>query len=331
MKPSIIFRADANDQIGLGHLVRCMALAHMLKEHFEIDFWVMQASAPARRLLAEADFSHHTINTEQEFLAGITADDIVVLDGYYFDTAYQQRIKNRGALLVCIDDLHDQRFVADIIINHAPGIRDDDYKAANYTQYLLGPDYALLRPEFLQAAKHRRIPTAPHRLFICFGGLDPLNLTEKVLALALDEPKFEQIIVVTGGAYAHRSAMNALCDQTNGRAVHHHQVDASRMLQLMLSATIGIVPASGILFEALAASLRVIAGHYVDNQRLLYAGFKSLGCIIPADDFSPERIKEGFQQALALNSAPPVVIDGLSGQRIYQSIIQQHYSHLPVE
>ena len=42
---------------------------------------------------------------------------IVVLDGYHFDTNYQTKIKQKGCKLVCIDDLHDKHFVADIIIH----------------------------------------------------------------------------------------------------------------------------------------------------------------------------------------------------------------------
>ena len=73
---------------------------------------------------------------------------MVVIDGYQFDTEYQQKVKKSGASLVCLDDLHNQHFVADIIINHAPGVDPGKYSAEPYTQYLLGPSYALLRPAF---------------------------------------------------------------------------------------------------------------------------------------------------------------------------------------
>ena len=34
----IYIRADGNAEIGLGHLIRCIALAQMLKMHFKIIF-----------------------------------------------------------------------------------------------------------------------------------------------------------------------------------------------------------------------------------------------------------------------------------------------------
>ena len=38
MKPKVYIRADGSHDIGLGHLIRCIALAHMLKNDFDITF-----------------------------------------------------------------------------------------------------------------------------------------------------------------------------------------------------------------------------------------------------------------------------------------------------
>ncbi len=61
---------------------------------------------------------------------------IVVLDGYHFGTNYQKQIKLKGAKLVCIDDMHDKEFVADLIINHIPRITPQDYNVQPFTNLL---------------------------------------------------------------------------------------------------------------------------------------------------------------------------------------------------
>ena len=38
MKPKIIIRADGGTSIGMGHVMRCIALADMLKNNFNIAF-----------------------------------------------------------------------------------------------------------------------------------------------------------------------------------------------------------------------------------------------------------------------------------------------------
>ena len=37
-KPRVVFKADGNKDIGLGHIYRCIALAQMLKSEFEVAF-----------------------------------------------------------------------------------------------------------------------------------------------------------------------------------------------------------------------------------------------------------------------------------------------------
>ena len=91
-------------------------------------------------------FTANNIHKESDFFKVLKAGDIVVIDGYHFDTSYQRNLLEAKIKLVCIDDLHDKEFLAHMIVNHAPGVKSDKYLAPEGTQYLLGPKYALLRP-----------------------------------------------------------------------------------------------------------------------------------------------------------------------------------------
>ena len=68
----------------------------------------------------------------------------MVLDNYFFTTDYQRAIKHKGCRLVCVDDMHDKHYVADVVINHGqtnPALFDVEF----YTRLCLGFDWALLR------------------------------------------------------------------------------------------------------------------------------------------------------------------------------------------
>ena len=149
---NIYIRVDGNSQIGLGHLIRCFALAQMLQSDFSITFVCRCIPDKIKKDLEEARFQLLEIENEADFLSLPTKNDIVVLDGYHFDLAYQKSIKNTAATLVCIDDLFDKEYVADLIINHAPNVNPGNYNALVTTQFALGPEYALLRPLFLEQA-----------------------------------------------------------------------------------------------------------------------------------------------------------------------------------
>lgn len=77
----------------------------------------------------------------------------MVLDNYFFTTDYQRAIKEKGCCLVCVDDMHDKHYVADVVINH--GLTDESlFDVEPYTKLCLGFDWALLRHPFIEAVKN---------------------------------------------------------------------------------------------------------------------------------------------------------------------------------
>ena len=127
------FRADA--AIGYGHFVRTLALADMLKADFACTFFTchptayqigeMEQVCPYVALREETHFD--------DFLSRLRGDEIVVLDNYFFTTDYQRAIKEKGCRLVCVDDMHDKHYVADVVINH--GQTDENlFSAEAYMQ-----------------------------------------------------------------------------------------------------------------------------------------------------------------------------------------------------
>jgi UDP-2,4-diacetamido-2,4,6-trideoxy-beta-L-altropyranose hydrolase len=315
MKVQVFIRADGSTTIGLGHLVRCSALAFMLKDDFTVTFFCREIPDIMVTELEEKDFRCIRIADANEFFSNITSGSIVVLDGYHFDTDYQKRIKAIGAKLVCIDDLHDKEFVADLIINHAPHITPQNYKTQPYSQFALGLEYALLRPAFLEQAQKQRIIEKIETLLICFGGSDLKNLTQSSLEVALELKEFKKIIVVTGAAYQISEVFDQLT-KSDPRINHWHVINEEQMLAVMTEVELAIVPASGILFEALAAGCIVLSGFYTDNQKLVYENFKKSGSIIDCGNFDISKIRNSLKEALTVKRNQDNPIDGKSSSRI---------------
>jgi spore coat polysaccharide biosynthesis predicted glycosyltransferase SpsG len=142
----VYLRADAGNRIGYGHFIRTLALADVLKDSFKCTFFTTTPTAyqigemakvcPYVALQEDTKF--------EDFLNYLKGDEIVVLDNYFFTTEYQKQIKEKGSKLVCIDDMHDKHYVADVVINHA--LTDKSlFDCEAYTKLCLGFDYALLR------------------------------------------------------------------------------------------------------------------------------------------------------------------------------------------
>lgn len=273
MKEKIFFRADGGATTGLGHLVRSMALAEMLKEEYKIDFFCKEAPESVEEKIKAAGFGFIRITDEQEFFDRAKVI-VVILDGYGFKTEYQKRLKDQECTVVCIDDMHEGEFFADLIINHAPGIKPEDYKAQHYTKFALGLEYALLRPSFLEAAKQERIDKPVENLFICFGGADPENLTLKALEAALEVNIYKKINVVTGASYKYTESIQ---DFDNDVVNLFSNLNEQEMCRLMLDSDVAIVPSSSILLEAMACGLKLITCYYVDNQYNFHNEIVKLG------------------------------------------------------
>ncbi len=273
MKRKIYFRADGNNQIGLGHVTRSLALADMLKDIFECIFVTRFLSEYIIEEVQKSCSSFIKIKEENndhfdEFLTYINKKDIVVLDNYFFTTNYQKKIKSIGCKLVCIDDMHDKHYVSDVVINHGPGLTEAQFSVENYTNLCLGLDYALLRKPFLNVVQRKR--TELKKCLVCIGGADKYNITSKILKLLDENLNIETIDIIVGSGFLFKTELENLIDCSKKQVKLYSGLSSNDMLDRMESADFGIFPASSISFEAISAGLPFMVGYYVENQVELY-------------------------------------------------------------
>ena len=329
----IIFRADGNANTGLGHIMRLLSIAEMVEDLFSSIFVIQNPSEAIKNTILYSCDSYKivpdslSLAEEAEWLSEWVEKetDIVVLDGYKFDTEYQRTLKSKNIKLVCIDDIFNNHFLADAVINHAPGISSDEYSLDEDTKFYGGLDYTVIKPKFLQLARNERVITKFSKLFICFGGADFNNLTTKVLKL-LDgnlPDQIEEITVVVGESNIFKEEIEKTLSEFNlGKKQLKINLTSDEMIREMQSSHLAILPSSTILYEALSIKMPIISGFYVDNQISVYHGFKNLGVIYGVDDMNefehyPELIHKILSHDInKLLQKQRNVIDGYSKLRI---------------
>lgn len=264
-KRKIYFRADAGPEIGYGHYIRSLALADMLKSDFEC---VMFTQEPTPYQITEAEKVCPLVSLPadeskfEKFLKYLTGEEIVVLDNYFYTTEYQQQIKDKGCKLVCIDDMHDKHYVADVVINHGcddPSLFDKE----GYTRLCLGFEYALLRKPFLE--NHNDFERQKGLFVVCFGGSDPHNLTRKYVEHLIMSQGVLQVVAVVGDRYQYRDTLSNISNVEVRSCL-----SASEMANLFRNAEAVVCSASTTAYEAIACGAKVYAGWYVDNQKEFY-------------------------------------------------------------
>ena len=322
MKPKIYIRADGNSEIGLGHVIRSLALAEMLKEEFSCTFATRfltdYINSEAKKVCDEVVKLPESEEHFDAFLTLLSGDEMVVLDNYFFDTNYQKAIKNKGCKLVCIDDIHEQHFVADVVVNHAPSALQSDYSVESYTKCLLGTKYALLRTPLLHLAKLPKQFSEAKKAFVCFGGSDYNNITQRVVEQLYAFESIDKIEVVMGSAYPYKAELQRLSEKHPNKIVLYTNLNADELAGVLSQCHFAIVPCSSILWECMAAKLPVVTGYFADNQKAIANYFvdKNIGCVV--GDFNTDMFSEQDILNLSQHNVNVIAsyIDGASGNRL---------------
>lgn len=278
-KRKIFFRADAGAEIGYGHFIRTLALADMLRKDFDCTFFTQTPSeyqqSEAEKVCPLVALPSDDSKFEQ-FLHYLTGDEIVVLDNYFYTSEYQKQIKAKGCKLVCIDDMHDKHFYADVVINHC--IKDFSvYSIEIYTRLFVGREWALLRKPFLSNTGD--IKRDSKHWVISFGGSDPQNLTLMYVRLLCSMIPECQISLLIGDGYLYWDTV----EQMENVKIYKRQT-AEQVAKLFRSAGHVVCSASSVCYEALACGCKVHAGYYVNNQMEFYYNLVKNDMISPLGD-----------------------------------------------
>ena len=262
--------------MGLGHIIRSLALAEMLQTDYNCHFIIKTPLPSIKQVILSKCISIIELpeQTKEEAIFLSThpeiKGDIIVLDGYHFRTAYQKQFKNTGWKVVCIDDICAYPFVADAIINHAGGIQPHHYNTSSYTRHYLGLKYALLRRPFREAALFKTYPERTNAVFICLGGADPKNDTLEVLKNCLKHP-IEQCYVVIGQAYKYKKQLEKFVQTATFNIVVLSNLSAEQVAYYMKRCNKAITSPSTVSYEYLSIGGELYLKQIADNQDRIYA------------------------------------------------------------
>lgn len=291
-KTSVVFRADAATWIGTGHIMRCLTLADALcdagavcmfvcREHqgnmieavrgrgYEVAALSPAApeamrAGPSYRDWLGADWKSDAAETRRAI--GDIPVDWVIVDHYGIDARWHNAVRSRAQRIAAIDDIAGRPFGVDLLINPNLGTTAESYgRDETGSKMLLGPKFALLRPQFAEArrALSRRDGRA-ERLLICFGGTDYGNATKAAVTAALDAslPDID-VVVVVGACYPHVSDL-AQCVDRNPRITLLSAV--VNMADLMVASDLFLGAGGGMTWERAAVGLPALVVSLAENQ-----------------------------------------------------------------
>lgn len=280
----VALRADGSGPIGLGHVMRCLALGASLVEQ-GAEVRLLSAPLPdeigerARRVGVEV----HEVTCspggrdDALHLAGM-GPDLVVVDGYEFDSAFFGTLADEHCPHVVVDDNGDTSAIAPImVINQNPHARPAMYDhLASHPQLLLGLDFVLLREEIRRAPRREPGHRDDEVVFVALGGSDPRGLTQPI-ARELARAGVAARVAV-GAATPHReSVIDALL--TDGVDV----IEPSEFEVELATAAVAVVGAGSTMWEAAYLGVPSVGVVVAPNQVAASAEAEHLGIVHAID------------------------------------------------
>lgn len=342
----LLIRADASSEIGIGHVMRTLALAQAWQDQGGRVLYLMAPPPEAlkQRLLRASCalrlLEPHAADDPMQVLltARVLGAVACVVDGYAFDASYQQILTEAGLPVLWIDDeAHAAPYTAPVILNQNPHATPHAYhERPDHATLLLGLRHALLRREFAQAQPLADVPDGAPRVVVTFGGSDAAGLTqtawETLHAARILHPDLKADLIL-GPAYAGPEAWLHDVEATPWATVHRAVED---LVPLLRPATVALAAAGSTTWELARLGVPSLLLTVAPNQQpIAQAAEKAgiawtLGEVGDLDsgmlarvltDALTELLGDPSAQATMRAAGPPLV-DGGGAQRVVESLLQ---------
>ncbi len=342
----IAIRADASLDIGSGHIMRCLALAEILKSQGHLVIFYCQ-TLPGNLItrIHERGFTTRGIDTpasEENLLTGygswltrtqsedaaafcVQAKDVelVVVDHYALDQNWERQIQQQLSVpVLAIDDLK-RLHSANIILDQTLGRSQSEYDAQGVA--LCGSQYALLSQAFANAREHafeRALSNHPIRVLMSFGGVDQHNMTGSALNSLVSCQNLE--ITVLLPPYApHYHEIKSLADSL---ANVTHIPFSDQMDALMLSHDMAIGAPGTTSWERACLGLPSIMIPIAENQLDVCEQLcrHNIALMLKGKDIHklPEAVMQLGNDWQGFHKRGMAICDGLGGYRVAAEINQ---------
>jgi len=311
---TVAIRVDASMTMGTGHIMRCLTLAdalltrgvhchficrghpgHMIdairRRGFEVTELPAGASGFQPAPAADVPLPVHAgwlacdwkADAEQTLRAAeAIKPDLLVVDHYAIDFRWENVLRSIVPSIMAVDDLADRRHLCDFLLDQN-WFGDDMLRryqglVSDHCVSMLGPGYALLKPEY--ATLRNLMPPRDgeiRRVLVFMGGSDPTDTTSKVME-ALGQPDLEHLVVDLVLGLNHPDPEGLTRRMSARHATHVHR-GLSSLAGWMARADLMISAGGSTSWERMCLGLPAIVISIADNQTATSAAMAEAGYI----------------------------------------------------
>jgi len=287
----VVIRTDSSSSIGFGHVTRCLTLADALfslgatiefvarAHHGNLNEYIESCGYKVYSLPVKSEFDSYSSLKGYEKWLGVKQEkdaqetvmalkegkiDWLIVDHYALDLKWEEIVSLNAAHTLVIDDIANRYHKCDCLLDQNYENKNRYFKWVNKKcTLLLGPSFALLKPEYALFRQKSRKNTIS-RVMVYFGGVDLDDLTGEALK-ALSSPGLDSLDVdiVVSTNYQRRDTLEQL-SRIRGRVVIHDSLP--HLAELMSAADIAIGAGGVANWERMCLGLPGLVVTVANNQ-----------------------------------------------------------------
>ena len=349
-----VFRADAGDVIGHGHVMRCLTLADELRRReIECLFVCRDHSGHLAKRIQQRGFalqllpsqgSMQAVSTDydswvgasqeedaQQTLAAIDeTSDYLVVDHYGLDQTWQCEVRQACRRLLVIDDLANRRHDADLLLDSGLGKTPDAYRhlLPASARALCGPSFALLARTFAELRSvtlNWRKQRSVNSILVFLGGGHSAKHIPKLIPELADFVSMHglqvEIILGTQDPDLARSVFEAL-----EKAVITARVSSlvDNMPDKLAAADLAIGAAGGSAYERACLGLPSVILQLAQNQsaQLEALARNKAAIVIEKPSSLSQALDELLARRLEIQARSSELCDGLGAARVADTLLE---------
>lgn len=338
----VVVRADATALSGVGHAMRCLALAEEFVESGDKIHWIGDLTSQpwlAERVSGIATSISEPVGSQSEQANQVLeiGPGLTIVDSYELGEEFCTPVQQRGTALMAIIDSGSRLAPADMYV--APSVDSLSPDIIGDTPILAGPQYVLIRNELRRIKKEGgrsrqrdEAVSRPRQVAVLLGGTDVAGLAPRIVEslISLEVP-----VSIDAAPRPMRpplppqpsgeSGLSTVTWWSPGEDIYSRIVEAD----LVISAA-GVSSWEFLYLESPLALVQV-----VDNQASNYKWMTSKGLALGIGESTslqdPRALRNALRDLLAsdLQAARPreSIVDGLGAQRVVYAAHQLMKEH----
>lgn len=352
-------RADGNEKIGMGHVMRTLTIAEALRRQGEEVLFLTADDKPVK-LIEERGFAVKILFTyydEMEvelpqlmaLLMGSTGSEEaekpkILVDSYFVTEFYLKNLR-LSAKVILMDDEKRAVYPCDGLVNYNIYGKtlgyERDYPAD--TKLFLGCGYMPLREQFQN--KDYEVRERVEHILLTTGGGDSCHMAIAMAKRLLEKRQLQKRLsrppekgeedpiwhIVCGPYHPDTEELEFLAAEHEILQVHKNVTDMS---ELMRNCDMAVSAAGSTLYELCNIGVPTVGFYFAENQRKNMEAFGKLTLVMNAGDFSvsPEKVLDFIEKEVEvlchekelrekISRAMQTIVDGKGAERLAEELL----------